>query len=107
MPDSDRDELRFAPETVDHLLAIERKYHRLIRKELHDSLVFAPGLATRNRKMLSQPSPFEATWELRFGPNNRFRAFYEIDFEAKTVWVLAIGVKVGNRLVIGREEFSP
>lgn len=107
MPDRDRFELRFAPETIDHLLAIDRKYHWLIRKELHDRLAFSPGVATRNRKMLIQPSPIEATWELRFGPNNRFRAFYEIDFGEKIVWILAIGVKVGNRLMIGREEFSP
>jgi len=37
--------------------------------------------------------PFGATWELRFGSQNRFRIFYEIDSEALAVWVLAVGVK--------------
>lgn len=41
---------------------------------------------------------------LRFGGQNRFRVFYEIDPEHRRVEILAIGVKQGNRLVIGTEE---
>ncbi len=51
--------------------------------------------------------PFGATWELRFGPKNRFRVFYEIDSETLAVSVLAVGIKEGNRLFIGQEEFTP
>jgi hypothetical protein len=51
--------------------------------------------------------PFGATWELRFGPANRLRVFYEIDFTTRSVQVLAIGVKERNRLFIGGEEFEP
>jgi mRNA-degrading endonuclease RelE of RelBE toxin-antitoxin system len=51
--------------------------------------------------------PFGATWELRFGPHNRFRAFYEVDSAEQTVYVLAIGVKERDRLLIGGEEFTP
>jgi len=107
MPRRSRFTLAFAPETLDHLDFINRKHHRLIRKELHDQLSFAPDVATRNRKMLAQPAPLGATWELRFGPNNRFRVFYEIDVHEKIVRILAIGVKVGNKLLIGGEEFIP
>jgi len=39
--------------------------------------------------------------------NNRFRVFYEIDFEDKLVCILAIGLKEGNRLIIGGEEMEP
>ena len=100
-------ELIFAPEAVEHLDGITRKYHRLIEKTLAEQLGYTPNRATRNRKLLDQPAPFEATWELRFGPNNRFRVFYEINLEERIVWILAIGFKEGNRLIIGREEIEP
>ena len=99
-------ELIFAPEAVGHLDVIERKYHQLIERTLDEQLGFTPDRETRNRKQLDQPAPFDATWELRFGPNNRFRVFYEIDLETKRVWILAIGLKDGNRLIVGREEIG-
>ena len=100
-------ELIFAPEAVEHLDVIERKYHSLIEKTLDEQLGFTPNRETRNHKLLDQPAPFDATWELRFGPNNRFRVFYEVDLEEKMVWILAIGLKDGNRLIIGGEELEP
>ncbi len=99
-------ELIFAPEAVEHPRAIERKYYSLIEKTLDEQLGFTPERKTRNRKPLDQPAPFGATWELRFGPNNRFRVFYEIDLAEKVVWILAIGFKEGNRLIAGREEIE-
>lgn len=98
--------LVFAPEVVDHLGVIERKYHRLIRDVINEQLRYTPGQPTRNRKLLEQPAPFGATWELRFGPDNRFRVFYEIDGNERIVRVLAIGVKERERLIIGGEEFE-
>jgi mRNA-degrading endonuclease RelE of RelBE toxin-antitoxin system len=98
--------LIFAPETMNHLDAIERKYHRLIQKTIDEQLTYTPQQVTRNRKPLEQPAPFGATWELRFGPNNRFRVFYEVDGVGRTVLVLAIGVKERNRLFISGEELD-
>lgn len=98
--------LSFAPETLEHLDFIERKYHSLIEKTLNEQLSYTPEKVTRNRKLLDQPAPFSATWELRFGPNNRFRVLYEVEEEEQIVWVLAIGTKEGNKLVIGGEEFE-
>jgi mRNA-degrading endonuclease RelE of RelBE toxin-antitoxin system len=106
MPRQTRFRLIFAPETVEHLDAIELKYHRLIAKTIDEQLTFAPESQARNRKPLEQAAPYEATWELRFGPGNRFRVFYEVDSAEQTVWVLAIGVKTGDRLFIGGEEFE-
>jgi len=60
---------------------------------------------TKNRKQLEQPAPYQATWELRFGSGNRFRVFYEVDIAEQKVYILAIGVKEGNRLYIGGEEY--
>lgn len=100
-----RFELVYAVETLDHLDAIERKYHRLIEKTIAQQLCSTPEQVTRNRKPLERPGPFGATWELRFGPKNSFRVLYEVNPEEQTVAILAIGVKEGNRLVIGGEEY--
>jgi len=43
---------------------------------------------------------------LRIGPNNSFRVFYDVNHEEKTVSVVAISVKKGNRLFIGGQEFE-
>jgi len=101
-----RFELQFAPEAVEHLDMIERKYHRLVRTTIDEQLPYTPERETRNRKPLERPAPFGATWELRFGPKNCFRVFYEVDNAGRSVLILAIGIKVRNRLLIGREEFE-
>ncbi len=98
--------LTFAPEAVAHLDSIESKYHGLLRRAIHEQLLHAPAEETRNRKALDQPAPFDATWELRCGPKNRFRVFYDVNSESNTVEVLAIGVKDHSRLLIGGEEFE-
>jgi hypothetical protein len=96
----------YAPETYTHLDWIERKYHRLIATTIKQQLSHTPGTATRNRKPLEEPVSFGATWEVRFGPKNSFRVFYDVNHEERIVAVLAIGVKEGNRLFIGGEEFE-
>jgi mRNA-degrading endonuclease RelE of RelBE toxin-antitoxin system len=87
-----------------HLSALDRKYHSLIRQTIDAQLSNEPEVETRNRKPVIQPFPFEATWEIRFGPQNCFRVFYEVDRVESSVSVLAIGEKKGNRLFIGGEE---
>ena len=106
MPRHSKFGLIFAPETVDHLGAIERRFHRLIQKTIDEQLSYTPEIETRDRKPLEQPSPFGATGELQFGSNNRFRVFYEVDNVEQSVQVLAIGIKERNRLLIGGEEFE-
>jgi hypothetical protein len=90
--------------TKEHLRAIESKYHPLIRAAIEGQLQAEPAKATRNRKPLRQPAPFEATWELRFGPDNRFRVLYGVDEDDREVQIQAIGVKEGNRLLVGGQE---
>lgn len=107
MPRRRRFTIIFAPETLAHLDVIERKDHRLIRRTIKEQLSFLPGRVTRNRKPLEQPAPFGATWELRFGPANRFRVFYEVESNTRVTNVLAIGIKERNKLLIGGEEFEP
>jgi len=96
--------LIYAPITKLHLKTIERKYYSLVRITIEGELRFEPDVETRNRKPLKRPVIFEAEWELRFGPDNKFRVFYEINIESHEVYILAIGVKEGNRLLIGGKE---
>jgi mRNA-degrading endonuclease RelE of RelBE toxin-antitoxin system len=99
--------LAFAPEALEHLDQIERKHHRVLEDALNEQLSHTPLRETRNRKPLHQPAPFDATWELRCGPDNRYRVFYEVNPDERIVSILAIGVKQRNRLIIGGEEFKP
>ena len=98
--------LAFVDATAEHLRAIEVKYHALIRQRTHEQLRLEPNVETRNRKPLRQPAALGATWELRLGPDNRFRVLYGVDVEGQQVQILAIGIKEGNRLFVGGEEME-
>ena len=98
--------LKYAPEVYEHLKTIERKYHRLIAETIKEQLSHTPEVETKNRKPLQEPASIGATWELRFGPKNSFRVFYDVNHEENVVAVLAIGVKDDNRLFIGGQEIK-
>jgi|SRR6185369_206034 len=98
--------LTYALEVYDHMDYIENKHHRLIATAIKQQLSYTPEVRTRNRKPLKEAAEFGATWELRVGPSNSFRVFYEIDRDRRVVTILAIGVKEGNRLLIGGKEFE-
>ena len=98
--------ISYAPEVSRHVDAIDRKYHGLIRRAISEQLSYTPDRPTRNRKPLENlPGPFGSTWELRCGPSNRFRVFYEV-IQGKAVWVLAIALKERDRLFIAGKEFE-
>src|SRR5437660_8352447 len=92
--------LSFAPEATEHLDRIDSKHHGLLRRAINEQLTHTPTGETRNRKPLEQPAPFGASWELRCGPDNRYRIFYEVDAAAHEVQILAVGVKDRGRLLI-------
>jgi hypothetical protein len=98
--------LLYAEEVKQHLHAIETKYHSLIQSAVETQLLHEPDVETRNRKPLKRPITFGADWELRLGPDNRFRVFYQVNAERREVRVLAVGVKDRSRLLIGGEEFE-
>ena len=103
---SGRFSIVYAPITRDHLRAIEAKFYSLIRDTIVEQFSFEPASETRNRKPLKRPVLFMATWEIRFGPHNRFRVYYDVDVDQRQVSILAIGHKQGNRVVIGSEEIE-
>jgi mRNA-degrading endonuclease RelE of RelBE toxin-antitoxin system len=96
--------LSFTSEAIEHLDSIEAKHHGLIRKTIAEQLTHSPLGKTRNRKPLVPPAPFQAAWELRCGPGNRFRVFYNVDSESRTVRILAVGVKDRSRVLFGERE---
>ena len=98
--------LIYPPITKKHLKSIDAKHYSLIRETVESQLQFEPDVETRNRKPLKRPVVFGAKWEIRFGTDNRFRVFYRVDYDQEQVVILAIGEKVGNRLLIGGEEIK-
>jgi mRNA-degrading endonuclease RelE of RelBE toxin-antitoxin system len=104
MPKRKRFALIYPPILKQHLKFIEAKYYSLIRESIEAQLEFEPDVETQNRKPLKRPVIFGAKWEIRFGVDNRFRVFYRVDYDEQKVVILAIGEKLGNRLLIGGEE---
>jgi hypothetical protein len=98
--------LVFSPIVHAHLEAIDVKYDSLIRDTIEEQLTFEPDVQTRNRKPVQPLAAFQAEWELRFGPSNRFRVFYQIERALREVRIVAVGVKVRNRLLVGGEEVT-
>jgi hypothetical protein len=97
--------LVYADDVKLHLRSIDRKHHSAIRSEIETQLLYEPEVETRSREPLKRPVSFGADWELRLGPDNAFRAFYQVDAENREVRVLAVSVKERNKLFIGEEEY--
>ena len=95
----------FDSEVEEHLHGIDRKFHGLIQRTIPGQLQHQAEVETKNRKRLREPAAFGATWEIRFGPDNRFRVLYRIE-PPRQVVVLAIGVKQNNRLWVGEQEIK-
>ena len=99
-------EILYAPLVREHLGAIEQKYYSVIREAIEEHLSYEPDRNTRNRKPLKRPIQNGTQWELRCGPNNRFRIFYKAVRERREVVILAIGEKQDSRLLVGGEEVT-
>ena len=99
-------ELVYDSAVIGHLRPIPRRYHSLLRNTIVEQLRFEPLVETRNRKPLTAPGFSDAYWELRCGPQNRFRIFYRVVEETRQVHILAIGIKERERLFIGGEEIE-
>lgn len=98
-------EIVFDSTVEQHLHGIDRKFHGLIRRTIYEQLQHQAEVETKNRKRLREPAAFGATWEIRFGPDNRFRVLYRTEPPHQVV-VLAVGVKQHNRLWVGEQEIK-
>ena len=84
-------EILYAPIDRQHLSAIEHKYYSSIREAIEEHLSYEPDRNTRKREPLNRPAQNGAQWELRCGPNNRFRIFYTADRKRREVVTLPYG----------------
>ncbi len=95
-------EIEFALSIKNQLKFFSKSERTIIFKQIEIQLMYEPLLATRNRKLL-RPNPL-APWELRIGD---IRVFYEVaENESDIVRILAIGKKVGNKVIIGGKEIN-
>ena len=92
-------QIEFTPEALDDLTAFRKSEQNEILDGVEEQLRFEPTIETRNRKRM-RPNPV-AEWELRIG---RFRVLYNVEGEVKIVSIEAIGIKIGNDLIIRGEK---
>jgi mRNA-degrading endonuclease RelE of RelBE toxin-antitoxin system len=94
-------EIEFTPEAIDDLKSFRKSEQQSVFDQINEQLFYEPMADTRNRKKL-RPNDV-AEYELRVG---RFRVFYDVDEQAKTVKIEAVGYKEGSRLFIHGREYS-
>lgn len=90
-------EIILSDKLKDDFRHLDRKWHGAIRDAIDEQLKFTPDVETRNRKPLCTPID-EARWELRCGPDNRYRVLYKYDTLAREVHIVAVGEKRNNEL---------
>jgi len=84
-----------------HLEALRRYDRNRVLDAIRSNLTARPTEESRNQKLL-RDNPL-ADWELRVQP---FRVFYDVDPAARTVRIVAVGVKERDRLIIGGQEIE-
>lgn len=81
-------------------LAWLKKFERVtILEAIETQLAHEPRKETRNRKQLRETN--FSRWELRVG---KYRIFYNVDEDSKTVDITAVGYKEHNALFIRGKE---
>jgi mRNA-degrading endonuclease RelE of RelBE toxin-antitoxin system len=95
--------IHYTPTALGHLRLLSARDRVILMDAVDDKLRHLPDAPTRHRKRM-RPNAV-APWELRVGD---YRVFYDLepadeDGVPKVV-ILAIGLKMGNRVLIGDEE---
>jgi mRNA-degrading endonuclease RelE of RelBE toxin-antitoxin system len=83
------------------LLALSAYARRIVLDGIQLHLRYQPSQGTRRTKAL-RPNPV-ASWELRLGD---YRVLYDVDEPNRTVSVLVVGEKIGNRLYVQGREYT-
>ncbi|MFZ5818604.1 MAG: type II toxin-antitoxin system RelE family toxin [Chloroflexota bacterium] len=94
--------IEYSPDAEDHLRMLTARQQAQVLDAVEEQLTHQPFIETRNRKFM-RPNAL-APWELRIG---LLRAYYDFEDDPEpVVVVLAVGVKMRNRVRIGREVFD-
>ena len=98
--------IRFADEASDHLATLTARQRATLLDSTERQLSHQPTVETRHRKrMRPGKEGFVAPWELRVGD---LRLYYEVhENPQRLVVVVAVGVKVRNRLRVAGREYEP
>jgi mRNA-degrading endonuclease RelE of RelBE toxin-antitoxin system len=94
-------EIEVTPEAIGDSRMLKKRERQIVIREVEEQLRYEPTQETRNRKRL-HPNQL-AEWELRL---ERYRVFYDVDNAIGIVKVVAVGLKIGNRLYIQNEEYQ-
>jgi mRNA-degrading endonuclease RelE of RelBE toxin-antitoxin system len=95
-------EIILSPEALDHISAFTARQRRIILDEIEIQLSHEPTLVTQQRKPM-RPNAL-ASWELRIG---QFREYYQVEHDQPdqaTVYIIAVGIKIRDRIMIGGKE---
>ena len=88
-----------SPETEEHLRVLTKRQQSVVMDALEKQLQYQPTVETKNRKPM-RPNPV-APWELRIG---NLRIYYDVEEEPeRVVYILAVGIKKRNNVIIGKE----
>ena len=91
-----------SPAAGEHPRVLTARQRAIVFDAVDEQLGNQPAVETRNRKPM-RPNPV-APWELRIGD---LRVYYDIQEEPEPrVNIVAVGIKVRNRVLIGGEEIE-
>ena len=93
-------DIEFMPDAQEQLGSLTARQQAILLDKIQEQLYHRPAEETKQRKKL-RPNPL-APWELKV---REFRVFFDIDEQAQTVFIIAIGRKEHNTLYIGGREF--
>lgn len=98
--------IRFSDEADEQLASLTAHQRAIVLDAVESQLLHQPSVETRNRKHMEPGQPnFVAPWELRVGD---LRVYYDAEESPeRIVVVVAIGVKVRNRVWIGGRKYEP
>jgi mRNA-degrading endonuclease RelE of RelBE toxin-antitoxin system len=95
--------IEYSPDAEDHLLALTVRQQRIVLDAVDRQLTHQPAVETKNRKPM-RPNPV-APWELRIGD---LRVYYDVETETEpVVRIRAVGIKLRNRVRIGKDVIQP
>ncbi len=92
--------IKYTNSAIQDLRCLRKFEQKRIMDVADNQLQWEPLTETRHRKQL-RPNDLSG-WELKIGKN---RIFYDVDTEAGSVEIRAVGQKEHNRLFIRGKEF--
>jgi mRNA-degrading endonuclease RelE of RelBE toxin-antitoxin system len=95
--------IEYADDALEHLRGLPARQRTVVLDAVDRQLVHQPTLVTRNRKPMDRDKRlYVAPWELRLG---NLRVYYAVQGRPTlVVLVLAVGIKVRDRIRIGGKE---